>query len=271
MPEAQTRRRIGIIGGMGPEATVLLMQRIIRTTPATDDADHVPMFVDNNPQVPSRIAALIEKRGEDPGPVIAAMARHLEACGAEALAMPCNTAHHFADEIRAAITIPFLDMVRLSVDRIVSEAGSGARIGMLASPAVRITGLFDKAIGTSGPKLVYPDEDAPLLDLIKHIKTRGGDEAARLEVGRIAKTLSRQGADLLLVSCSELSLVSDALPGPVPFVDTIDVLAEACVAFSTEAQILRAQALPKENGVAAGPARRAAGAADCNDRAREIQ
>ena len=69
--------------------------------------------------------------------------------------MPCNTAHHFADEIRAAATIPFLDMVRLSVDRIASEAGSGTRIGMLASPAVRIAGVFDKAFGASGPELLY--------------------------------------------------------------------------------------------------------------------
>ena len=88
------KRRIGILGGMGPEATVLLMSRIIARTPAADDRDHVPLFVDNNTQVPSRIAALIEGTGEDPGPVLADMARRLEANGAEALAMPCNTAHH---------------------------------------------------------------------------------------------------------------------------------------------------------------------------------
>jgi aspartate racemase len=265
MAETQTKRRIGIIGGMGPEATVLLMHRIIKATPATDDADHVPMFVDNNPQVPSRIAALIERRGEDPGPVIAAMARRLEACGAEALAMPCNTAHHFADEIRAAVEIPFLDMVRLSAERIASNAGPGTRIGMLASPAVRITGVFEKAFGTSGPELIYLD-DASLLDLIRSIKTFGAGKEARLEIGRLAKKLARQKADLLLVSCSELSLVSEALPGSVPFVDTIDVLAEACVAFSIQAQILR-----KGERLAARPAGQATATADCNDAPHQLQ
>ncbi len=87
-------RTVGILGGMGPEATVLLMQKVIAAVPARDDSDHVPLIVDQNSQVPSRIRRLIEGVGEDPAPVLAAMARRLEAAGAEALAMPCNTAHH---------------------------------------------------------------------------------------------------------------------------------------------------------------------------------
>lgn len=233
--EPKVRRRIGIIGGMGPEATVLLMSRIIGATPVSDDSDHVPMIVDNNPQVPSRIAALIEKRGEDPGPVIVAMAKGLESFGADALAMPCNTAHHFADQIRAAVSIPFLDMVRLSVDKIAARAGPGTRVGMLASPAVRITGVFDKAIGSSGPDIVYLDDDGPLLDLIRHVKKRGGDKQAIVEMALLADKLALQGANLLLVACSELSLLSHALPGTIPFIDSIDVLADACIAFSTQA------------------------------------
>ena len=104
-------RRVGILGGMGPEATVLLMRKVLDAVKARDDADHIPLIVDQNPQVPSRIAFLIEKRGEDPAPVLAAMARQLQDAGAEALAMPCNTAHHFVPAICAATTVPFLDMV----------------------------------------------------------------------------------------------------------------------------------------------------------------
>jgi hypothetical protein len=106
-------RRVGILGGMGPEATVLLMSRLIEATPAADDSDHVPLIVDQNPQVPSRIARLLEGRGADPAPVLADMARRLEATGAEALAMPCNTAHYYAPAIRAAVGIPLIDMIGL--------------------------------------------------------------------------------------------------------------------------------------------------------------
>ena len=118
-------RRIGILGGMGPEATVLLMSRLIAATPAQDDADHIPLIVDMNTQVPSRIAALIEGGGADPAPVLAAMAKRLEAAGAEALAMPCNTAHHYAPAIRAAATVPFLDMVALSAAQAASRGRTG--------------------------------------------------------------------------------------------------------------------------------------------------
>jgi len=236
MAADRTLRRIGIIGGMGPEATVLLMQRIIEATPVTDDADHVPMFVDNNPQVPSRIAALIEGRGEDPGPVIAKMARGLQAAGAEALAMPCNTAHHYADRVRAAADIPFLDMVRLSVAEVEARTGRAARVGMLASPAVRLTGVFERASGPDGPTLVYLEDDAPLLALIRRIKRQGADAAAADEFATLAARLAGQGTDLLLVACSELSLISRALPASLAWIDTIDVLAQACIAFSTRTQ-----------------------------------
>ena len=86
------RKVAGILGGMGPEATIDLMKRVFRATPAQDDRDHVHLLVDNNPQVPSRIQALLEKTGESPGPCLCDMARKLESWGADFLAMPCNTA-----------------------------------------------------------------------------------------------------------------------------------------------------------------------------------
>jgi aspartate racemase len=172
-------RRIGILGGMGPEATVLLMQRLIAATPARDDADHIPLIVDQNTQVPSRIAYLIEGRGEDPGPVLAAMARQLEAAGAEALAMPCNTAHHFAPAIRAAVTVPFIDMVALSAGRAATLAGPGGRIGILASPAVRRVALFDAPFAAAGLTPVYAADEAATLATIRRIKSEGATDAAR--------------------------------------------------------------------------------------------
>jgi aspartate racemase len=229
-------RRIGVIGGMGPEATVLLMSRIIASTPARDDADHVPMFVDNNPQVPSRIKALIEGNGEDPGPVLAGMARGLEAQGAQALAMPCNTAHHYADIIRAAVRIPFIDMVKLSCSEIAVRTAPGARVGMLASPAVRIAGVFDKALKGSGRMPLYLRDDAPLLALIRHIKTAGADADARSAMARVCQAMLDEGADLLVVACSELSLVADAVPRGAACIDTLDVLARECIAFSSGAR-----------------------------------
>ncbi len=136
-------RTVGILGGMGPEATVLLMQRVIAAVPAQDDHDHVPLIVHQNPQVPSRIGRLIDGTGPDPAPVLAAMAHSLVLAGAEALAMPCNTAHAYAAAIRAATPLPFLDMREATFARV-----PRGRLGMLASPAVRLAG----AIPTPSPR-----------------------------------------------------------------------------------------------------------------------
>jgi aspartate racemase len=226
-------RRIGILGGMGPEATVLLMQRLIAATPATDDADHIPLIVDQNPQVPSRIAYLIEGRGDDPGPVLAAMARRLQDAGAEALAMPCNTAHHFAPAIRAAVNIPFIDMVALSVGRAAALAGRGGRVGILASPAVRRVGLFDAPCASAGLTPVYAADEVATLATIRRIKSEGATDATRAGLAVASAALQDQGVAVHMIACTEFSLVADAIIPGIRSFDTLDCLVEAMIAFAT--------------------------------------
>lgn len=225
-------RRVGIIGGMGPQATVLLMQKVIAAVPATDDRDHVPLIVDQNPQVPSRIARLIEGTGEDPAPVLAGMARRLESAGAQALAMPCNTAHHFAPAITDAVSIPFLDMTELSVARARQLAGAAGRIGILASPAVRRIGLFDGKLARAGLTPVYPSDEDALLSAIRRIKAQGVDALSRDAFHRASEELLANGVSTQMVACTEFSLVADSHAEGATVFDTLDVLAEAIVDFS---------------------------------------
>lgn len=219
-------RRVGILGGMGPEATILLMQKVLAAVPARDDADHVPLIVHQNPGVPSRIARLIEGRGEDPAPVLAAMARDLAAAGAEALAMPCNTAHAYAGEIAAATTLPFLDMRTATV----RELGSGRRIGMLASPAVRLTGAFDRAFAEAGLTMIWPGDEAPVLALIRQVKAGINADEGRARLAALAAPLAAE-CDHLLVACTELSLLTEGLPDGT-WTDSLDCLVGEIVAFA---------------------------------------
>lgn len=240
MSGAARMRCIGVLGGMGPQATVLLMSRVIAMTRASNDCDHVPMLVDNNPQVPSRIEAIVEGTGTDPGAELARMARGLAAAGVEALAMPCNSAHHFAPRLREAVQIPLLDMVELSADHLAgmdwpAGAGAGRRIGMLASPAIGIAKVFEPAFAARGLEPVYPRAPRRLLGSIKEIKAAGPSDAARSMLRETAAELRAVGVDVLLVACTELSIIADSLPRDVPVLDTIDVLAAAVVAFSTGA------------------------------------
>ncbi len=227
-----SRNVVGILGGMGPEATILLQQRLLATVQATDDADHLPLLIDMNPQVPSRIAHLIEGTGPDPAPVLAEMARRLETAGATALAMPCNTAHHYALQIEAAVSIPFLNMVELSVARPADDLGPGATIGILASPAVRLAGVFDAALSRAGLAALWPADADRMLAAIRLIKARGATPEAQEILSDAAAELAGNGAELLFVACSEFSLLAPGLPGTVPVIDTIDVLADAILAHS---------------------------------------
>ena len=209
---------VGILGGMGPEATILLMQKVLGAIEAADDAGHVPLIVHQNPQVPSRIAALIDGDGEDPAPVLHGMAEGLKAAGAQALAMPCNTAHHYAGSV-SDTGLPFLNMIEATSARL------SGRVGMLASPAVRKVGVFDAAFAARGIAPVWAEEDA-LLALIQAVKAGGGEAS---ELRRIAECF--EGVDHLLVACTELSLMTDVLDG-LPWLDSLDVLTDEIVAFA---------------------------------------
>ncbi len=228
-PESKSMHRIvGMIGGMGPEATVDLMRRVVAKTPAQDDQDHIHLIVENNPKIPSRIAHLIEGTGADPTPELVRIAGNLQRAGADALAIPCNTAHAYAHSIRRAVSIPLLDMVALTVDQI-ALSRRAARVGMLASTAVLSTELYSKAFLAHGIDTVLPRRQEEVMALIKAVKRGDTGVQTQAALGRIALETANQ-ADVLLIACSELSVIASSIT--VPFVDSLDVLAQAIVTFA---------------------------------------
>jgi aspartate racemase len=222
-------RVVGIIGGMGPEATLELMRRVLAKTPASDDQDHIHLIVESNPKIPSRIAHLIEGTGADPTPELIRIAANLQRAGAEALAIPCNTAHAYAHSIRRAVSIPLLDMVQLTVDQIAGSRRT-ARVGLLASTATLATELYTKAFAAYGIAVVHPEAQEEVMSLIKAVKRGETGLQAQAALGRIALDLARQ-TDVLLIGCSELSVIAAGVT--VPFVDSLDVQAQAIVKFAT--------------------------------------
>lgn len=217
---------------MGPEATVELMARIVRRTPARDDADHIRLLVDNNPKVPSRIRHLIEKTGVDPGPVLADMARGLEQIGASLLAVPCNTAHYYLPAIRAAVSIPVLDMVGLSLDRVAAKAGRDGVIALLASPAVQMTKLFDRGAEERGIQLLHPvAKDAEtVLAVIRAVKAGSTDPDLLAHYHAVVDRLQASDACAVVLACTELSVLG--LPSRYSNItlDTLDALVDAILA-----------------------------------------
>ena len=224
-------RTVGVLGGMGPEATIYFMQQVVGAVSARDDADHIPLLVDNNSQVPSRIKAIIEGRGEDPGPVLAQMAQRLVGAGAEALVMPCNTAHYYADQVEAAVDVPFLNMVKLSCAE-AAEMAPGGKVGLLGSPALQQVGVFEDALTAEGLQPVYATEPGRVLATIRAIKAQGPSEFAAHTLNDVAGQMVDDGADVICICCTEFSLLAREITVKVPVFDALDVLVSAAVAFS---------------------------------------
>ncbi len=222
-------QKVGVLGGMGPEATILLQSRLIKTIDAHDDADHIPLLIHMNPQVPSRISWFIEGKGLDPAPELVSMAKCLETAGASVLAMPCNTAHFFAAVIEDAVDIPFLHMPRLAAKHVSTMVAPRSDIGILASPATEKTDLFSSVLTKQGLNAVYPENSDDVLRAIQHIKADGPGPNALSILKRTVNALQSKRVHAILIGCSEFSLFASDLQTHVPVVDTLDVLVDAIV------------------------------------------
>lgn len=229
----ETGRLAGVLGGMGPDATVDFMARVIACTPADRDQDHVRMLVDQNPQVPNRQDAILGN-GEDPGPILAGMAMRLEAAGAEFLVMPCNTAHVFQEAITAAAGIPLLSIIDETVAAIISRRPGPTAVGILATDGCLHTEIYQTAFVEQGLSSVLPTDGelTELMALINNIKAgdRGDDIVARM--GSLALALIDRGAQLIVAACTEIPLVLDDASLSVPLISSTDVLARKTVALA---------------------------------------
>jgi aspartate racemase len=228
-----TDKLVGIIGGMGPDATVDFMSQILQVTPATTDQDHVRMVVENNPRIPSRQAAM-RGEGQSPGPAIAAIATRLEAMGAEFLVMPCNLAHAWQSDIEAAITIPFISIVEESVRSALQRSGDDSAIGLMTTPGCFTAGLYQQALAESGRAVITqtPEELAEAMSLVEQIKSGNRSQQIASGLRALANKLVDRGAKVLIAACTEFPLVLDESMFDVAFVSSTDVLARKTVAIA---------------------------------------
>jgi len=223
-------KTIGVLGGMGPAATAAFQQRIIDLTDASDDADHVPLLIDMNPQIPSRIKAIMDG-SEDPAPTLVQMAKGLEASGAQALTIPCNTAHFYAQKIEQAVDIPLLNMISLSATKIRKTLGP-VKVGMLASPLTDDIRVFRDSFAPFDLEVIFPKDADHVLSIIRKIKSDGIGGDMAWQVSELGQELQDKGADCLLIGCSEFSLLQNQIRANLPVFDTVDILAKEAIGFS---------------------------------------
>lgn len=221
---------IGVLGGMGPEATVDFMAKVIALTPADKDQDHIRMLVDHNPAVPNRQTAILDG-GEDPGPVLAEMAKRLEAAGADILVIPCNTAYVFAASVKAAVDIPLISIIDVTIDAILQRDASIRKVGVLATDGCLQGGVYQDALQKRSLTPILPDdiELAKLMDLINGIKAGDKSEAVSVAMRELAAALISRGAEAIVAGCTEIPLVLDASMLEVILISSTDALAAETV------------------------------------------
>lgn len=249
--------KIGVVGGVGPAATVDFLDKIVRATPASRDQEHIKVVVEQNPQIPDRTGALI--RGEaDPTIALYATCKRLEADDASIITIPCNTAHAFVDRIQPHLSIPIVSMLQATVDLIRTRYGSDRPVGLLASTGTVRSGVYHAA-ARGRLSLMVPDEanQEKVMAAIygaEGVKAGFTDGRCKQDLLEAVEHLVRRGAEILILGCTELPILIDESDDyrvagkSVVMLDPTNILARKCVALAQEAA---AAAAPAEAAVAA--------------------
>lgn len=224
---------VGVLGGMGPAATLDLMAQVLRRTPREREQDGLRLIVDSNPRIPDRNDAIL-RGGPSPAPVLAAMAQGLEAAGADFVVMACNTAHAFRFDIERALSVPFVSMIEEAGAVAQAQAPAGAVVGLLAGEGCLAAGLYQEELARRGLTALAPEGAlrAEFMNLLYAIKAGDvGPEASR-RMAAIAAELEAQGAAVLIAACTEVPLVLKSSMTRAPLIDATEVLAEAVVDYA---------------------------------------
>jgi len=226
MPE----KIIGILGGMGPEATIDLFYKIIKFTPAEKDQDHLRIIIDNNPKIPDRTAVILGK-GEDPLPALKQTAQNLEKAGADFIIIPCNTAHHFLSSIQESVRIPILNMIEETVKEIKRRIPLIKRVGLLASIGAYETEIYHQHFKKFNIEVISPEEKdkEEVMKIIYTVKAGNLSDVIKKDILKIAQKLIDKGAEAIIAGCTEIPLIFKEGDVSVPIIDPTQILASVTI------------------------------------------
>ncbi len=226
-------KTIGIMGGMGPMATVDLMKKIILATPASKDQEHIPMLVDNNSQIPDRTKAIMGQ-GASPAPEMVKTAKRLMMAGADFIIIACNTAHYFLPEILPQISIPVLSIIDVTTNSALEKGFKS--VGLLATTGTVSTGLYQKKLEVSGIQCITPSADKQhLLDdmIYQGVKANNENYDTRA-VKELLAEMQNAGAEAFILGCTEVPVAVSMYKLQGEFIDATDELAKAAIKFAKE-------------------------------------
>jgi aspartate racemase len=227
------KKTIGILGGMGPEATAYFYEQIILQTRAEADQDHIKVIIYADPEIPPRTDAILGK-GPSPAPLLVEGFQRLKDAGADFAVMPCVTAHYFYPEVKDQVDIPFISLLDEAVEWATETVPGLRKAGLVASTGTLESKLFHDSFGKAGVEVIHPETDEQK-QVMEAIFSPEGIKAGFIKgfskeiIVSIAKVLVARGADAVIAGCTEVPLVLKDRDIPVPLVEPLRIAARACI------------------------------------------
>ena len=226
-------KTIGVLGGMGPEATINCLSKILANTPAQFDQEHLRVLVDSNPKIPDRTSAILGD-GESPAPAIIKCCEGLAKAGADFIIIPCVTVHYFYDEFSPKSPLPIISILDVVSKAIKTNHPDFKRIGLMSTDGTRQSGIFQKALAKEGMETVICSDQVQttVMEGIYDLKS-SLDPKVRASVTerfkKAAQTLVEDGAQGIIAGCTEIPLALSQENLTVPYFDSLTLLARAAI------------------------------------------
>lgn len=228
--KAQQEGILGVLGGMGPQATNTFYQRIIDRTQAETDQEHLRVLIWSDAKIPDRTAGILgtPDQAEAVYAALLAGAKLLEGAGCTVLAIPCNTSHYFADRLQGEISIPLIHMPRETVG--VLAAAGQKKVGILATDGTVQTGIYQKELTAAGlTPVTLPERLQKTVMSIIYDEIKKGETGSREKFGEVDAWLRQAGCDCAILGCTELSVYRALHSLPPYYMDAMEVLAEQAI------------------------------------------
>ncbi len=225
---------IGILGGMGPEATIDLFQKIVRSTPAKKDQEHIRIIIDNNLKIPDRTKAILYN-GENPLPELIKTAQNLERAGADFIIIACNTAHYYLHKIQKTVNIPIFNMMQETALYIHHTFPSLKQVSLFATEGTIHTGLYQAYLDNFAIETLVPTqtEQKELMEIIYGVKSGLDLNLLKKQIIEIAGLQINRGAEAIIAGCTEIPLVLKDGDISIPVIDPTLILAKKAVKEAT--------------------------------------
>lgn len=221
-------KKLGVIGGLGPMATAYFMELLTRMSDAKTDQEHMEVLIYSKPSIPDRTRYILGESGESPLPAMLSAGENLRDAGAKLLAVPCVTAHYFHGELEKALGIPVIDGLAETAAYLAEEKKTCA--GIMATDGSVRSGLLQNALRDRGIRSIVPErENQRKVMAMVYDEIKAGKPVDMEKFGQVSAELFERGARVILLACTELSLIRKENVLSAGYLDILEVIARCAV------------------------------------------